>query len=207
MPILASAIVALAGGVMAVQLLMPPRETVTPTVPGLMDTADGLWLTVQSAAWDNRDPEVEHGDPTSADTNPKGRPHGLQVELKVQNRGDQIRMLGSKDFQLRDASGGSWLPTGRTLPEIPLGPRQYLHTVLAFDVPETTSRLELVWNRSGQEMRVSVGVPSHGRADAEPMGGEVSSCLPTVAVRCGGLSAFNQTGRIQRLGTQGGFGR
>lgn len=207
LPILASAIAALAGGAVAVQLLMPPREAVTLTAPGLMGTADGLWFTVQSAVWDGQDPKMEQAGPTSLGTNSKDRPHGLRVEIKVQNRGDQIRMLGSGDFQLRDTSGGIWVPTGRTLPETSLEPRQYLHTVLAFDVPETTSRLELIWSRSGQEMRVSVGEPSRGRADAEPMGGEVSSCLPTVAVRCGGLSAYNQTGRTRRPGTQGGFER
>lgn len=174
----------LVGGVLALQRLMWSPDAATRVSIASMGNADGLWFTVQSAVWVNQDRKNGRRVPLFSDSIPAAKPQSLQLELKVQNRGDEARVLGPQDFRLWAQNGTTWIPTGPTFPLAPLGPRQYLHTVLSFDAPETSSGLQLVWNRSGQEVRVLVKAPVRDSGKGESKGQDVSSCLPTLTVRC-----------------------
>lgn len=186
-PIIFFAICALAGGVLAVQRLVSPPEAVTPASDDeSMGNADGLWFTVQSAVWVRQQRMQDRRVQASASSNPATGPGALQVELKVQNRSNATRILGPHDFRLQFQDGTTSVPTGRSFPLTTLGPRQYLHTVLAFDISESASGLQLVWNRSGHEVRLLIGRATFARGGAEPNVDEASSCLPTVDVRCAG---------------------
>jgi hypothetical protein len=185
-PILGLVIVALVCGVLVIQGLVSPPEAVTTASAGSMGSADGLWFTVQSAVWVSQDRNKEQNIPQSAGSNPVTKPHGLQVELKVQNRGDEIRILEPQDFRLQSQNGTTWFPREHTFPLTALGPRQYLHSVLAFDAPESAAGLRLVWSRSGHEVRLLIGAAALARGGAEPKADDVSSCLPTMEVKCAG---------------------
>jgi hypothetical protein len=182
--ILVLTIAALAGGVLAVQILESHQEVPTTATIETMGDLDGLWFTVQSAVWVDQDRRTEQHPPVSAGSTPATRLHGLQVEIKVQNRGDGTRILGSQDFRLQAQNGTTLAPAERAFPLTILGPRQYLHSVLSFDVPEISSGMQLVWNRAGHEVRVLVKAPVPGLENAKAAGREVSSCLPTIEVRC-----------------------
>lgn len=141
--VVVAAVIAVIGGVLASGTMATRALDLIGLVPEPSSEAGDLWFAVQSTTWVDA-------------------PHRLHIELKVQNRGDRTRMLGPQDFRLRAAAGTTWWPIGRTFAFTPLGPREYVHGVLTFDVPEAVSDLELVWSRFGDEVRLRVEPPASG---------------------------------------------
>jgi hypothetical protein len=195
-PILLLVITALAGGVLIAQSLMSNQSEPTPATIETMGDVDGLWFTVQSVVWVGQDRLTNQRVPVATGSNPASKPHGLQVEIKVQNRADGTRILGPQDFRLQAKNGTTSAPTGRAFPLTILGPRQYLHSVLSFDVPESSLGMQLVWSRAGHEVRVLVKAPVPDLENARADGREVSSCLPTMEIRCadGSRPSTSRTG-------------
>lgn len=139
--------------VLFVTLLTPPQPAAAaaPAVPGRL--ADGnLVLRLQSVAWMTADV----GAPPAPGT------RRLRLDATLSNVGPGAVVVAPGEFVLSssardlpplDRPAGSPLRSGRTR-----------SLDLRFDVPDTASRLDLLWVRDGRILRLQVGPDPPGPA-------------------------------------------
>jgi hypothetical protein len=184
-----------ASGWMAARVSPPRQDSRSDAAAAKMAEAGGLWFTVQSDGWEDRTLRASQATASPATVNSVNRPQQFAVELKIQNRGDQARMVEPEDFRLAGADGTTWPAAPTAFPAATLRPREYLHAVLGFNIPPTASGLHLIWSRHAQEVRLAVGRPSVGSDNPDADGKDRAGCIPTPAVRCAdAFRAANQPG-------------
>ena len=157
---------ALVGGLMRKQ----PVDTRALPAERVFETGD-LRLIVNSVVWMRQPQELETAGPGASSAKPEvsaNRRYRLDLDVTVQNLGDQARRLEPREFRLQVPDGSSWPATeGRPI-TVKLRPRQSLDTVLSFDVPTTGSESQVVWARGGHEVRVPVGAMAFDRQPDDP---------------------------------------
>jgi hypothetical protein len=143
----AAAGLATAAGVAAftlfVALLAPPATAAATEVPGRLAAGD-LVLRVQWVGWMAHDPAA----PSAPGT------RRLRLDATLSNLGRGVVAVVPGEFELSSAD--------RDVPPVSgpaaetLEPGRTCAIDLRFDVPETASRLDLLWVRDGQVLRLQV---------------------------------------------------
>lgn len=159
-------VVGIAGLVLFLTLVAPPPAN-APVVPGRLVAGD-LVLELQGAGWITHDDiggpvpsAVADGFQMPASMMP-GMPgpgvHRLYLEAVLSNTGSGEAGFAPRDFSVRSAAGATWpLDQPATFQSASLRPGQTRSLDLLFDVPDSVSQLDLVWQHDGQLQSVGVG--------------------------------------------------
>lgn len=149
------AMAALAGGLLARQLLVARPPLTTVVAAGHLAEAGGLLLRIDSIAWERPDPTAEPAHAVFID----GRPaRYLQLRIALQNPTERSQAVTAQEFRLQARTGTVWASEAGSGPPVRLGPKEALSSVLVFDVPVSETALLLVWTREGQELRIPLAV-------------------------------------------------
>jgi uncharacterized protein DUF4352 len=143
----------------------------TTDLPGknTVDVGD-LQLVVNSVERASRQCERDESSPLSGRTAGASRERLDRVYLRVtlKNRSDRPHVLDPEEFRLQPFYGGSRSSRRESLTVTTLRPRETLHSVLWFDVPEGASGLQLVWTREGREVHFPVAEDTSGQVHGDP---------------------------------------
>jgi hypothetical protein len=123
----------------------------------------GLRITTLSAKWVSQVPEGRKGIAQPVSLTPGELPDRLYLEFTVRNIGDQTRTFGRREVRLLAPSGTAWAPLADDFPDILLGPRDSLTTMLIFEVPAPEPGLRIAWARGRQEVRVPIATTDADR--------------------------------------------
>jgi len=163
------AIVAALAGVVLFLLLVAPPPPQLPDVPGRMVAGD-LVLELQDSGWITHDDiggpvpsSVANGFQMPASMMP-GMPdagiHRLYLEAVLSDTGSGTAAYAPREFSVRAPDGGTWpLDQPATFVAGSLARGQTRSLDMLFDVPDTVSRLDLVWTHEGQLLSTAVGAP------------------------------------------------
>jgi hypothetical protein len=164
------AVIAGAAGLVVVLGLVAPPPPNHPPAPGRVVAGD-LVFELQSAGWIAHDDmggpvptSVANGYQMPASMMPGMPDHGahrLYLEAVLSNTGTALAGFGPREFSVRAATGQTWpLDQPATFEAASLAPGQTRSLDLLFDVPESISKLDLVWTHGGQVQLVQVGAPA-----------------------------------------------
>jgi hypothetical protein len=152
-PLLVSIIAALAYGVFVVEMLAASPRMIDAVPVGRAVEVGGLRLTVESTGWVS--PELEKRNIPLLPRTPAGHQRRLNVEVLLQNPGDEKRMVDLVEFQLGIDNWAFWpVASEPFIQAATLSPRKNLSLVLSYVVPETASALQLIWMRDGREVHI-----------------------------------------------------
>jgi hypothetical protein len=155
-------------GLVLLLLLVAPPRSAPPQQPGIL-TAGDLSLQIQDSGWVTHDhvgaapgatPAVPDGFKMPDSMMPGLPSEGTQrlwVEAVLTNRGQASDSFTPEEFAVQTPHGRTWqIDKPADFKAGSLAPGQSITVGMSFDVPDTVSDLELVWNKDGQSSSMSV---------------------------------------------------
>lgn len=161
--VLAIAALALAGAVLAINMINNAPTEVTFVEIGQHAQAGGIDMSVETAEWISMDHNEAKGFPMPASMMP-GMPgegeHRLKVEFTLRNPGESARAFAPAELQLAAGGGKVYAPINDPAMAHSIGPGQAIDGLFYFDVPGTETDLHLVWTSGGTQVHIPLSAPS-----------------------------------------------